>query len=111
MTETEKAWAAGLFEGEGGISCYTHRDGYWQRRIQLDMTDQDIVERFAQLVGVGYVTTRPPRNGRKQQWRWILSRWNDQVAFAEWIAPLLGKRRQAQLNNLLSHPPTRSTPS
>jgi hypothetical protein len=56
-TDSEIAWAAGLFEGEG--SCYgtVRSDRYNTRRIRMNlrMTDQDVVERFAKVVGVGSV--------------------------------------------------------
>jgi hypothetical protein len=42
-------WAAGLFEGEGCITCYTQANKTWAMRtdIHLKMTDEDVVQDFA----------------------------------------------------------------
>ena len=55
------AWAAGLFEGEGTI---TRCDGRLHLRMQL--TDLEVLERFAEIVGTGKIYgpyTRPFKDG------------------------------------------------
>lgn len=44
--ETDLAWAAGLFEGEGSITCSGRAP-----RLQLKMTDPEPVERFCEILG------------------------------------------------------------
>lgn len=60
-TDTERAWAAGFFDGEGNIRCAL-RDG--TRAIlclQISQIDPFVLERFKLAVGVGAV--RGPYKG------------------------------------------------
>ena len=56
-TETEIAWAAGLFEGEGSIGFRGGSRGYVYAylNLQLRSTDQDVVYRFHQIISEGNV--------------------------------------------------------
>ena len=48
-------WAAGLFEGEG---CMTWRDKEHKRPyLKLTMTDFDVVQKFAEIVNCGSLTS------------------------------------------------------
>jgi len=72
VIEARWAWAAGLFDGEGCIVIYdkqTVRGTQYKRVfLQVNMTDQDVVEAFAaQVRGPGLQTKQPSRN-RKQQY-------------------------------------------
>lgn len=105
------AWAAGLFEGEGcitfGVSSRNDtltsgasvRYENGQVRLVLAMTDQDIVEDFARIVGVGSVNRIHPPSKRalnnKPQWRWQTSGEHAEALFWK-LAPYLGPRRQEQ---------------
>ena len=65
--DTDIAWAAGLFEGEGTW-------GYQPNcvRAELSMVDADTVARFHAIVGVGRIEPRPHRVAHWQpqvQWR------------------------------------------
>jgi hypothetical protein len=59
MDHEELAWAAGLFEGEGCFSVL--KDGRGPQ-ASLSMVDQEIVEKFADIVGAGkiYPYHKPP---------------------------------------------------
>ncbi len=95
----EVYWAAGIFEGEGSISCTAKSRG----SIAIEMTDRDILERFAEAVGVGKVTG--PRNrgpNRKPIYLWAAYNRADWEALLRLFYPLLGERRRAQADNLLS---------
>lgn len=100
MTE-DLAWAAGLFEGEGSISLSRGRP-----RIQIQMSDEDVVRRFHEAVGCGSVSgpsTSPSRHkyaaNPKPIWTWQASgfvRKQDvqKTLLAMW--PHLGSRRRAR---------------
>ena len=65
MTETELAWAAGFFDGEGSVSI--HRDKRPGRKplIHLDIEQVDIrpLLRFRAAVGLpGNISLRPARS-------------------------------------------------
>lgn len=58
------AWAAGLFEGEGTWNAYQVKPrGKIQMQARVGMTDRDVVERFAEVIGFGkvYVDSNRPR--------------------------------------------------
>lgn len=59
------AWAAGLFEGEGTIVANKHVP-----RLTLVMTDFDIVDRFAAVMGIGILTTPARRGTYKPTRKW-----------------------------------------
>src|SRR4051812_6399725 len=75
-TDVEIAWLAGLLEGEGSFMAHwatTHKNnGSDQRyfRIDLSMTDEDVVRKAARLMGATslFVQNRK-ETGRKPMWR------------------------------------------
>ena len=72
----DRAWAAGLFEGEGCFSTFRKEsDGhvYQYPRAQMNMTDEDAIRRFHSVVGIGSVSGPHFIKGhpeRKPLWRW-----------------------------------------
>lgn len=100
------AWAAGLFEGEGSIVMVRRPDGYWHRSLNLNMTDEDVVRRFAEVVGVGTVrkARAPLQPHHKQQWHWSCQRWEDIAATLRAFLPYFGDRRRAKAMLLLMNP-------
>lgn len=88
-SEAAVAWAAGLFEGEG---CIGHRkDGGTE--LSVEMTDEDVVRRFAEIVGVGNVSARAERNGWQATCRWSSSdRWDVSTVLRA-LRPFMGERR------------------
>lgn len=93
------AWASGLFEGEGSCGLL---GGQRQPVAQLSMTDEDVVERFARIVGRGAVHSyrsnqRTTHGGqRKQQWRWSVQSAEDVGHVLGLLWPFLGERRKEQ---------------
>lgn len=100
--DADLAWAAGLFEGEGCVSAYVRRNGSVQMQIRLEMTDGDVVERFALIMGCGNVSIRPP-----QREHWLpLHSWRVYEAekvrdCIQRLLPFLGKRRTARAQEVL----------
>lgn len=98
---TDLAWAAGLFEGEG---CFfyarpskAHR--YGVAGATLAMTDLDIVERFAEVMGFGLVrkmTNQGPPT-RKQMYVWRAGGFEHVQATAGLLWKWLGPRRREQV--------------
>lgn len=99
------AWAAGLFEGEGCVRIRPRGCG----EMTLAMTDRDVVERFAEIVGAGKVKRNdgPARNGHQVQWRWNVSRFETVQAVVAMIWPWLGERRRAKALEVLTIAKTR----
>lgn len=110
MNETDLAWLAGLLEGEG---CFVFLRGHRpsgipnrQWRVQLTMTDRDVVERAAALMDCRvcgpYAAKTPGGETAKPQWRTALGRRADVVALITALRPKMGERRQRQIDELLA---------
>ena len=102
MEDVAIAWAAGLFEGEGSIFLANQASKtksktvvYTYARMNLKMTDRDVVERFQGIVGCGAIYFKPKAQATwKDAWNWQL---NDRAACArvvEMFWPYLGERRK-----------------
>lgn len=106
MRPEDYAWAAGLFEGEGSLS-WIRKELAPYPTAKLSMTDEDVVQRFAAIIGVGKVT-RPKRiEGRKQLYSWRAFGAAAMERLNETIGPWLGVRRRAKLNEMLTYEPMR----
>lgn len=68
-SETERAWAAGFFDGEGYVGYTFRLNGLGQRfrRIDLQVTqiDSEVLARFRDAVGTGKVYGPYLAKGRK----------------------------------------------
>jgi len=104
------AWAAGLIEGEGCFLVRARRrskfDGTTQvyGLVRVVMTDRDVLERLYDLFGG--VTVREYRNtqglGKKQLYRWQISKRADVLSVCDLLYPLMGERRRLQIDVLRS---------
>lgn len=95
---TEIAWAAGLFEGEGSFGAYKCRTT-WNVTAQIMMTDLDVLERFASVVGIGKAVLVPrsaTTSGRKQIYRWRVNGKADTRYVIALLLPWLCSRRRAK---------------
>lgn len=99
MTRREDiVWAAGLFEGEGSIG--SHQDGH--PRAYLEMVDEDIVRRFASIMGFGVVYFRPALQPQHSDtWAWAVQRYEWVQAMVAFLWPWLGARRRAKAREVL----------
>jgi hypothetical protein len=106
LTESEIAWCAGLFEGEGNIGSQRkpglrHKGGMTPR-LQFASTDLDVVQKFHAFMG-GKI--RGPYQGRpteKPYWRWDTNAWSEFVRVGSLIRPWLCSRRGARYDYVLS---------
>ena len=86
IPETDRAYIAGLFDGEGCVSYKQYnrkrphnKKAYptWQIRLEIAMTDQSVLRWIHEVLGVGTVTEKRYRTkytvGWKKQWRWRCS--------------------------------------
>lgn len=99
--EGDIAWAAGLYEGEGSAHISSAQG---QTIVQLRMTDEDVVQRFAQIVGRGNVVRRSrsqAQGPRKDVWCWSIHGAEDVKAVLGMLWPYLGERRQQRATEVL----------
>jgi hypothetical protein len=99
MNEAEVAWLAGIYEGEGSCTITTGR----AIRVEIVMTDQDIVNRVQALTGFGSVNTLAQRNEKyKTAYRWSIGSIGA-VTFLQTILPWLGERRSERAKNAIDN--------
>ena len=100
------AWAAGLYEGEGSFVAAKTSDRWgatrWYPRLTLSMTDEDVVRRFAAVMGVGQVDGPVARPNRKRIWLFRITVSADALGAVERLRPWLGGRRLAQIEQVLA---------
>lgn len=98
--DREDYWAIGLFEGEG---CLTISGT--QARAKLNSTDEDVVRRFARIVGVGQVREENGqiKFGYKPQWEWFTGSQQDVSRFVLRYFHVFSARRQERALEILDH--------
>ena len=99
MTSVEAAYIAGLFDGEGCVTCKkkptkrADRNGkvynQWYIRCEITMTDKDIIAWLHETLGFGWsrekkYSKRPAHY--KRQWRWCCG-YRDALIFAKLLWP------------------------
>jgi len=94
LYQNKLAFLAGVFEGEGSFGIWSSGKDRRYFRIQLEMTDEDIVVQFKKFFNIGTITVRKPRGDNyKRQYHW---RANGLPAIncLYTMFPFFGKRRQ-----------------
>ena len=93
--EQKLIFLAGVFEGEGSF-------GFWGKllrnnrffKIQVRMTDEDIVLRFVDFFKLGSVNVyKPKKEHHKKTWKWQVSGVKAMEVMLQ-MAPYLGIRRK-----------------
>lgn len=101
------SWAAGLFDGEGSLG-YDRRTGskdgiqYPRARLQLAMSDEDVVRRFARWANGGTVYIKSTPEGRKTMYVWAATGQQTVMSVLERMLPYLGSRRGTRARRLLA---------
>ena len=94
MRQTDLAWAAGLFDGEGCVSLRprqraNQRTRGYELRVEASMTDQATIQRLQSLFG-GTCRFDEARQRRcpdwQPQWSWVLGT-GQSVAFLQRVRP------------------------
>jgi hypothetical protein len=99
--ETDIAWAAGIFEGEGTIGKNGGK-GRRSRQVIVAMSDLDVLEKLQQVLGVGAVRGPYLRDvTRKPMYAWRVSARQDVQSVLNALLPYLGERRTAQARESL----------
>lgn len=111
MTGEERAWLAGLMEGEGSFhySEKPRKTGgvRFLFAVTVSMTDEDVIRRVGRLAGCGAVRgpygpySTDTRGNRLPQWRWTAWRRDEVRTISEELLPLMCERRQGQIRALL----------
>jgi hypothetical protein len=103
VSSAELWWLAGWLEGEGSFLAPPPSD---PRRVRISgvTRDADVASEVARLLRVSPLllhTARERRLGRRPLWR-LLRRGSHAVAWMNALHPLMGARRQAQIESALA---------
>ena len=98
MEISEIAYIAGLFDGEGCVTCKQKKTkradrggkvyNQWYIRCELAMTDELVVKWLHETLGFGWCKEKKYRNKPKykKQWRWCCG-YRDALKFAKLMWP------------------------
>jgi hypothetical protein len=114
MVAADVAWLAGLLEGEGTFTLSKQRVGGKSHRrtegllprVQLCMTDEDVVHRAYIVTGVGTFSgpnIPKSRGENKPSWTWAVNRFGQVIAIMRIVLPFMGVRRTEQINFALEN--------
>lgn len=94
-------WLAGLLEGEGYFHIYGRNTKWPHPRIQLQMTDEDVVKRAAILFGGNKVRKlNPASNGYQHTYRTEVAG-RPAAHLMVQLKPIMGKRRRNKIDEIL----------
>lgn len=107
MTEFEIAWLAGLLEGEGSFILYSWkgRPKYHCPRIQLTMTDKDVIEKVSNLLSTTLYGPYKYGVSKKETYQ-IQVNGKAAIPILEKILPYMGERRSIKIKGLLTYKDT-----
>lgn len=100
-------WIAGLLEGEGCFYLTTRRNSDGSPRpllsVLCQMTDEDVIERLAELIGFGNVNRREPKQSNwKPVWTWQCSDVERLLPLLTALRPIMGARRADKIDQMLT---------
>ncbi len=108
-TLSERAWAAGFFDGEGcfAVKARSPKDGK-ATQVQMVVTQCDDGEfhlkRFQKAVGgLGYIRAdKPHGTNKKAPWRWYANRLNEVQMVMAALWPHLGPTKMNKITSVMS---------
>ena len=97
MNDTDKAYIAGLFDGEGSVEFTKRKEKktngtYNCRRISMEisMTDQSVLIWLHEVLGVGTLTNKPRKGLRKNGTKYLMQyRWRCTFRDAYYVCLLI----------------------
>lgn len=107
--QSDLYWVAGLLEGEGSFLLATTKQRghtYFHPRIDLTMTDEDVVARASAVLGGTYRRVRyadilrADGYNRKPCWKCSIYSGNA-LKWMKRLMPLMGERRRAKIKDLI----------
>jgi hypothetical protein len=97
--ETELAWAAGFYDGEGStVPVRQMKRGRVTMAVTVSQKDPEVLERFAAAVGRGYLYPpfRPSASKPNPCWQYRLHRWKHCLEVMDLLWPYLGTLKREQ---------------
>ena len=96
MSESERGWFSGIFDGEGSIIEIKPPKKGW--RITVGNTNKELLDKITEVVGIGNVSTNPnPKNPKHaQSWCWQINGANAYLILKQILPWLIVKREKAK---------------
>ena len=112
MNETDVAYIAGLFDGEGSVyykklkQTRHNRPGkpvhnVWSIRMEIAMTEYSVLVWLTEVLGCGKLNPRKVKPGFKKQWRWRCSH-RDAYKVAKILWPF-AQVKQHKIEQIIDH--------
>ena len=113
MEINEAAYIAGLFDGEGCVTCKQKKTkrkdrgdkvyNQWYIRCEIAMTDKEVIEWLHETLGFGWSREKRYTNKPKykQQWRWCCG-YRDALRFAKLLWPF-AQVKLHKLEQIIDH--------
>lgn len=99
MRTADLGHVAGIVDGEGSIDL---RNGRYPR-LQINMTDRDVLKRCQAIVGgLGHVRGPYGRGPNKPMFSWDVSRSASAAGLLLTLYPFLGQRRRQRIREVLA---------
>ncbi len=95
------AWLAGIYEGEGTLVLNRKSPG--SAKLNVGMTDEDVIRRCFEVARCGVVTGGARLYGgeKKLRWVWSVYRRDDLLRLLPALRPFLGQRRRQRVDEVL----------
>ena len=113
LTTNDIAYIAGLFDGEGCVTCKQKKTkradrggkiyNQWYIRCEISMTDKLVIEWLHETLGFGWSREKRYNNKPKykKQWRWCCG-YRDALAFAKLMWPY-AQVKLPKLEQIIDH--------
>ena len=110
MVDTELAYAAGLFDGEGSISLVRQKNNRWHSpQVAVASNDYEVLSWFQKRFGGSIVTKQPRMSTHSVSYDWRLTD-RRALAFLKLIRPYLVIERKIRRIDLLLNDYVACTP-
>ena len=114
MKDTDAAYIAGLFDGEGSIYYVRrvdkkkkhkgpgYREAYcWRISMEITMTDQSVLRYVHEMLGVGTLTNKPRKGKRKDGTKYLMQyRWRCTFRHAYYVCMVLFPYAHTKLDKI-----------
>lgn len=110
MNDLELGYVAGIIDGEGWLGYRQKLDRrrgckYGMLRIQVTMTDEDVIRRLHSITGIGSVRfiDRSKLPNRQNVWQWSVLAGQAAVDLLKQVQLVVGDRRAEKIRELLGY--------
>jgi len=92
VSDTDRAYTAGLFDGEGCVNAY-FAGKYIAQRVSITNTDKALLEGIQKELGFGRLINRPKQEDRKDTFSLEFNKVDHISMFIEYILPYVRLKR------------------